>query len=217
MTFEAALAGNRAPSRVGDVVLRYDKSLLIGESRRIAAYRYAPEAAFVGGAGASFAAVSVLVMPQDALSAPLAIIFAILAAVLLIGAAFLERRVRRPRRFVLNFATEALRMENSNLLGRRTVSVHFDAVKDLRIEAAPRSARRVIVYFEQPGQRRAGPVRAGRFILIDDVRAEDDKALDRAFRLFKGAFGLGVRPAAEGPASTEERDVDLDRFDSGED
>lgn len=205
MSFEDALATARAPSVVGDVRLRYERQLLIGESRQGSALRHAPEAMFIGGVGAAAGAVALLVMPQDASSAPLAIAFALLCAALLVGGLVIERRSRRPRRFVLNFATETLRTEQASLFGRRTEVVGFDAVTGLSLVRRPRGWDAAVVHYRPPrGQPRS-------FVLIDRIQRREDPGFLRAFRLLEGAFGLGERPSS-GPAEDEDAGPD-DRFE----
>lgn len=188
MSFADALAQNRPPARIGDVRFVYQSSLLIGEPlgprSSIAA---APEALFVAGFGAAAGCIAVLALPSDDATVPLAFGMGI-GAVVSIGAAILLDRRRRARRsFVLNFATEVLRLEWAEPTGRpQLAAVPFDDVTDVEIIERPHS--RLGIRLEFRARKPRGVVR--RVVLIDRVPPAQGDELRRTLRLLRGAFGL---------------------------
>ena len=94
---------------MGDVRLRYEPSLLIGEARRPGML---PSLALGVGLGCAAGCVLALLLPARAGPVlPLALTLGVSAALLMALGAVQEARQRAVRRFVLNFATESLRLE----------------------------------------------------------------------------------------------------------
>lgn len=189
-SFAQALAEHPAPRRLGDVTLRYEPSMLVGETDKpLRSWR--PTAAWVAGLCLAAAAVALV-----ALGAPegLAALFVGLTAAAFAGAAWLERLDARRRRFVVNFGTTSLRLDFvSRIRGQpRTVVVHFDAVQDVRLLAQGDGQRCLTVDFVPwPGS--AELLREVLVAFIPDGQAEQAARLQR---LLHGAFGLGERPGA---------------------
>ena len=180
--FAAALAENPAPSRLGDVSLRYEPSMLIGETAK-PKRTWGPTFAWLGGISALlFALAAIFLSDSGALSALL------LAdgALSLLGAVRLERHEKRQRRFIANFGTYSLRLDfTSPIAGQpRTVVVPFEAVKAVELL----DAGILTVDVEHRGKR----LREALVAFISEEELDDARRLERVLR---GAFGLGEIPA----------------------
>jgi hypothetical protein len=168
---------------VGDVLLRYEDQLLIGETRAPGS-TWAP-ALFVGAVSLALACGATLVFPDGPVGFVGAIAFAAGAAALLAAAVALDRKARRPRRFVLNFDAEMLRLEGATGpgVGFATVTVGFDAVRDLAIIPGPRGGFWLEATYEAEGARHA-------HVLVDRATPAEVESLRRLWRLLRAAFGL---------------------------
>jgi hypothetical protein len=182
MRFEDALQESRVPRGVGDVRLRYEERLLIGEAapRR----GFADGALLVGAVGSGLACLAVLILSTSSLAAAAGL--ALLAGLLFGGSTLLERRASRPRRFVLDFDSETLRLETPSPLtgAAHTSTVSFDAVRDVQVMPGPRRRFWLEVRFELDGGERAQ-------VLVDRVAPDEVETLRRVWRLLRAAFGLG--------------------------
>lgn len=181
VSFEQALEANPAPRSVGDVRLRYEESLLIGETRPHSSL-LAP-ALLVAGIGSALAALAALLVTGQIAGA------AILAGgggLLVAGSAYLDQRARGVRRFILNFATESLRLESPRRLGAgaRTHIVPFDAVKDVTVDPAEGGRFSLRVRFELPGK--VPPPE----LLVDGAPPGEVEELRRLWKTLRAAFGL---------------------------
>ena len=110
-----------------------------------------------------------------------------LTGLLMAAGALVARRGRARRRFVLNFATESLRLDRPSGMAAASQStvVGFGEVTD--VEVVPRRAGTfalVATYHPAPG---ATPVTE---VLIERVGPKDVPHLRRVWRLLRGAFGL---------------------------
>lgn len=186
--FAQALAENPAPRRLGDVTLRYEPSLLVGETDRpLRSWR--PTAAWVGGLCLAVAAVSLI-----ALGAPPAVgwLFVALAAVAFAGAFLLERRDARQRRFVVNFGTSSLRLDFvSPIRGQpHTLVVGFDAVRDVQLFEQGDGLLCLTVDFAP----RPGSTERLREVLVAFIPDAQAAQAARLQRVLSGAFGLGHPP-----------------------
>src|SRR5512140_8825 len=109
--FSEALSGRTAPRRVGDVRLRFDGDVLIGEAvRGRGAVAPAPEIAFVLGLACALATAVSVIVPSGLGALPLAAL-ACLSALFVAGGIYLQARTRGRRGFVLHFATHTLRID----------------------------------------------------------------------------------------------------------
>ena len=186
--FENALADNPAPRRLGDIVLRYESSMLIGETPR--ARRSAkPTVAWAMGLSALVATLGTFVA-----RAPIGLtaLLLCLGALGLAVATRLEILERRSRRFVMNFATTSLRLDFvTPFVGHpKTLVVPFDAVRAVGLSGQADGAWCLTVDFE-PSQRSPGLFREvlAAFILPDEL-----EQAHRLRRVLEGAFGLGTPP-----------------------
>src|SRR4051812_42743888 len=188
--FEDALAQNPAPKRLGDVTLRYEPSLLVGEADR---QRTGVEfrVLLLVGIAAALATVATLIVGSPS--------WAVIAAGLTTAAAFafatvLEQRARRQRRFVLNFETTSLRLDFSTPFANRprTLVVHFDGVRDcaLYTQADGRLALTVDFVLSEHSEE------VLREVLVANIALADEEAAHRLQRVLNGAFGLGAKPTA---------------------
>src|ERR1700719_1439987 len=109
--FEDALRASPAPRSVGDVVLRYEESLLIGETRRRSSL--ASPVLLVGSVACALAALAALLITGKVTAAAA---LALVGAGMMLGAMWTDQQTRAVRRFVLNFSTERLRLETPRRL-----------------------------------------------------------------------------------------------------
>jgi len=183
--FADALDSNPAPRALGDVALRYEPSMLIGETARGQAGWRSYTAWGVGvlsvlgavaliGAGATLEFASPLI---------------ILAAIGLGAAVWLERFEKRRRRFVANFATTSLRLDfQTPIAGQpRTLVVPFDSVKAVELFPQADGAECLCVDFVRDGA-------VLREVLVAYVPEAQRSDADRLTRVLRGAFGLGDIP-----------------------
>ncbi len=187
-SFEEALAQNPAPKRLGDVTLRYDTSLLVGDAdanARGLVFNTVIAAGIACGAatlGALIAGATTWVVGATALGTAGA--FGL--------AAFLDQRARRQRRFVLNFGTTSLRLDFSTPFASRprTLVVHFDGVRDcaLYTQADGRLALTVDFVTSEHSEE------VLREVLVANIPRADEDAAWRLHRVLTGAFGLGEKP-----------------------
>lgn len=195
MKFEDALEENPIPSRVGDVQLRYEPSLLIGEARRGGALDdLLSEAALVGGIACGVSGVAILLFSRSGFGVGVAAALALGAGLLLWVAASLRKRRKLGRRFVLNFATESLRLDAPaprSAMPRSTV-VHFDAIREVAVLVRDDERFSLVVdYAPSPA---APDVHSE--VLVDDVDSGEVEELRRIWRMLRGAFGLRPAPPA---------------------
>jgi len=189
--FAQALAENPAPRRLGDVTLRYEPSMLIGETDKpLRSWR--PTAAWVAGLCLAVAAVALVALGA---ATALAALFVALAAAAFLGAFWLERLDARRRCFVVNFGTLSLRLDFlSPIRGQpRTAVVPFDAVRDVQLfEQADGQLCLTVDFVPRPGS-----TELLREVLVAFIPAAQAEQAARLRRLLHGAFGLGEKPADE--------------------
>ena len=188
-SFELALQNNPAPPTRGDVRLRYEPSLLIGETER-PRRTWRPTLAWLVGISCSLSALGALVLqPSDFVTG------ALLGASIigLGGATWLERRDRRRRAFIINFVTDTLRLDFvTPLAGKpRTMLVHFDGVRAVTLfPQADQRACLTVDFVPAPDSREL--LREVLAANIPEAQADDAA---RLHRVLEGAFGLGGTPA----------------------
>ncbi len=191
--FEEALAQNPAPKRLGDIQLRYEPSLLIGEADR------PPRgSAFLalGFVGAAFGLATLGALLTDASTQTVA------GCAALTGLAFFtlvqwDQRARRQRRFVLNFGTTSLRLDFSTPFANqpRTLVLHFDGVRDCSMCTQSDGQVALTVDFVTA----SSSPQVLREVLVANIPLSQEAAAIRLHRVLKGAFGLGEPPAAVEP------------------
>lgn len=186
--FADTLAAHPAPTRLGDIALRYEPSMLIGETPKVPASLW-PTVVWLGGISSLVIAVGLLLV-----NAPIApiVIVAALGAVGIAANVWLERVDKRQRRFVANFATNSLRLDFvTPFAGRpRTLVVPFDSVKGLQLLEQGDGLLCLTVDFV-PLVGRAEVLREVLAAFIPDAQREDAERLER---VLTGAFGLGEIP-----------------------
>lgn len=194
--FAQALADNPAPSRLGDVFLRYEPSMLVGETK-VDKPTWRPTALVALGLGLLVAGVVMLAFASELVALP----FVLGSAGALTGSVWLTRRERRKRGFVLNFATTSLRLDfMTPIAGRpRTIVVHFDHVKAVTLLEQGDGLECLTVDFEHEGD-------VLREVLVAFIPDGERAAAARFGRLLEAAFGLGI------PAPAKEPDAVIDEF-----
>ena len=195
--FADALESNPAPRRLGDVTLRYEPSMLIGETPRAKA-TWRSSLVFLAGVGLLLFSAGGLVLQW-----PFGVVVTlVLAGAVAIGAAvLLERFEKRQRRFVANFGTVSLRLDfTSPIAGHaRTLVVPFDSVRATALLRQGDGASCLCVDFEERGLLRE--------VLVAHIPDDQLPDAERLERVLKGAFGLGDRPAPAEPDATRDRDL----------
>ncbi|MFL5319733.1 MAG: hypothetical protein ACJ790_08750 [Myxococcaceae bacterium] len=176
--------------RVGPLRLRYEPSLLIGEP----ALRDPREPIALGlrilALALGIGALASLVLGSGGSFPLTTLVTGLLAVAAFMGSAFLERRVLS-RRFILNFGTESLRIDDlpTPLKRPRTRTLHFDLIASVDVVAD--GPGYVIAVTLKPD---AG--RPSLEVLTSRVPAEHIEELRRLWRVLRDAFGLS-RPGAE--------------------
>ncbi|MFZ5440512.1 MAG: hypothetical protein ACOZQL_10925 [Myxococcota bacterium] len=193
--FSDALASNPAPAALGDVVLRYEPSMLLGETPK-QPRSWLPTLAWLLGISLLLGAVGVLVLSA---SDALLVVFLVLGAAAIAAATRLERFEKRQRRFIANFATVSLRLDFASAIAGypKTLVVPFDAVKDVSLVPQADGARCLLVDF-QLGDRLL------REVLVAYISEGQLADAERLERVLHGAFGLGAPPVSEPPGFSEE-------------
>jgi hypothetical protein len=187
VSFESALAEHPAPRRLGDVTLRYEPSMLIGETAPVPR-SLRPTVAWVAGVCALVATLGLFV-----LQAPLPAIFfgLLLGGGGLVTATRLTQHEARRRRFIANFATTSLRLDFVQPISGRpqTMVVHFDRVRDVALSQQVDGTHCLTVDFSPDD---GAVLREVLSAFITDEQLGD---ADRLKRVLEGAFGLGAIPA----------------------
>ncbi|GMU60806.1 MAG: hypothetical protein AMXMBFR34_25690 [Myxococcaceae bacterium] len=200
--FADSLAAHPAPTRLGDITLRYEPSMLIGETPHVPRSLW-PTAAWLGGVSALVVALGLLLA-----SAPIPAIVAcaVLGALGLWATVWLDRIDRRQRRFVANFATNSLRLDFvTPFIGRpRTLVVTFGAVKDVSLREQGEGRSCLTVDFVPL----TGKAEVLREVLAAFISEEQREDAERLQRVLEGAFGLGEVPE-DSPFLDEEAPRDL--------
>ncbi len=186
--FEEALAQNPAPKRLGDIQLRYEPSMLIGEADRL---QRGVSFSAVVLLGVAFGLGTIGGLLTDASTETVG------GCALLTGLAFftalqLDQRARRQRRFVLNFGTASLRLDFSTAFAShpRTLIIHFDGVRDCSLCTQGDGKIAITVDFVTS----ASNVQMLREVLVANIPLSQEDAAGRLHRVLKAAFGLGSPP-----------------------
>ncbi|MGV3624436.1 MAG: hypothetical protein ACO1OB_26685 [Archangium sp.] len=183
--FSAALAARTTIDRLGDVALRYEPSMLIGETEK-PKRSVLPQLAWTGGFALLLFALAALLLPEGVW---LTTALLVLAALSMAAAVRLDRHEKRQRRFVANFLTYSLRLDfTSPIAGKpRTIVVAFDDVKDLQLVDAGGS-KVLVVEFVHEGARLQEA-------LVAFITPTQQSDAERIHKVLHGAFGLGDVPA----------------------
>lgn len=188
--FEAALAQHQAPRSLGDVGLRYEPSMLVGETAKpLGSLR--PSLAWLSGVSALLIALVLFLIREQSLA--VIATFVVCGAVGLFTASWLQRVDRRRRAFIANFATNSLRLDFTTPVAgyARTLVVHFDGVRqlDLLVQADRTHCLTVDVVPTPTSATRL------REVLVANIRDDQLEAAHTLKRVLEGAFGLGDAPA----------------------
>ena len=184
--FAKSLEANPAPSIVGDVSLRYEPSMLIGETA-LGLKSWRPTVLLIVAIASLLLAIGTLL---GNLQLGASIVLLIIAATSMTGSIWLERIEKRRRRFVANFATISLRLDFASPIAGypRTIIVPFDDISALALVEQEDGAHCLLVDFTLDG-------RTLREVLVAFIpEAQRDEA-ERLERVLHGAFGLGKPPA----------------------
>jgi len=190
--FSEALSSRTAPRRVGDVRLRFDGDVLIGEAvRGRGAVAAAPEISFVLGLACALAtAVSVLASSELGL-VPLALL-ACLSVLFVVAGIYLQGKARGRRGFVLHFAAHTLRIDRpSGPWSRpRSWTVPFDCIRVAGVtRRGPRDYGIEIEYAPpEEGEPRTE-------LLVAGIRGRELEDAHRVAEMMRAAFGLSGEPA----------------------
>lgn len=187
--FADTLAAHPAPSRLGDIALRYEPSMLIGETPK-APRSLLPTVAWLIGIAALVIALGLLLV--DAPIAPI-VVMAGVGAIGIAANIWLERIDKRQRRFVANFGTNSLRLDFvTPFAGHpRTLVMPFDSVKDLQLVAQGNGFSCLTVDFVPL----VGKAQVLREVLVAFIPDGEREEAERLERVLAGAFGLGEIPA----------------------
>lgn len=184
MDFEDALQRAQRLENVGPLRLRYETSLLICEPAPAKRDLRPPAIRLAGFALLLLALVTVLTSAKGAAPWPAVMLGAVGGGLLLTADRLFPAAARR--RFILNFATESLRIDDVGVRPR-TRTLHFDDIAALDIVP------------EQNGQfalvltARTSPTK---WVLARGIEAEHVEEVRKLWRLLSDAFGIR-RPGVE--------------------
>lgn len=182
--FAQALVDNPVARTIGDVSLRYEPSMMVGETAPVSS-SWRPVVLLWAGFALIVGGLVMLLFAGQGLAA-----FLIGSGGLAVGAStWLERREKRKRGFVVNFATLRLRLDFvTPISGKpRTLLVPFDDVKAVDLRDQADGARCLTVDFLDEEA-------VFREVLIAFIPSSQAEAAQRFTRLLEGAFGLGAIP-----------------------
>jgi len=183
--FADVLESHPAPKALGDVALRYEPSMLIGETAKGRA-TWRSSLTFIAGVALLLFSVGGLVLgwPTSLVGS-----FVGLGAAGIGAGVLLERFEKRQRRFVANFGTVSLRLDFTSAIAgyAKTLVVPFDSVVDAALVRQGDGASCLCVDFEVDRARL-------REVLVAHIPDEQLPEAERLERVLKGAFGLGEKP-----------------------
>ncbi len=184
--FEEALELHPAPKVLGDVTLRFEPSMLIGETAKSTRGEWATGIWLVGISALLFGVGGLLLSAPEELVACVVAVSAVALAVATWG----ERHQRAQRRFVANFTTTTLRLDfASPIVGYpRTVLVPFENVLAVELMEQVDGATCLVVDCQRHAQQ-------FREVLVAFITREEQEQSERLARVLRGAFGLGEIPA----------------------
>lgn len=184
MSFRQALADNPAPSTLGDVALRYEPSMLIGQTRQ-GPLTWRPTALWVAGLGL----IATALPASRAESSWPTLALLSLSAGAFLASALRAAHERRKRGFVVNFSTATLRLDFvTPIAGRpRTLLVPFERVKAVGLMDQADGQQCLTVDFLEGED-------VLREALAAFIPAGQLDAANRLLHVLEGAFGLGSIP-----------------------
>ena len=193
-SFDQALKSNPLPRRLGDVQLTCEPSLWVGKADR-PQRRLLASAALLVGAVFSVGTLWAIITGADHATLGL---FMLPCALGFGGAAWLEQRERRQRRFVVDFHDHLLRLDFSTpLTGMpRTLRIPFDQVSEVGLEEQGGGYMVLTVDFE---------ARRGLFreVLAANVTASQVEDAERVRRMLRAAVGLEKPKDDDAPRPSE--------------
>jgi hypothetical protein len=196
--FADALESNPAPTVLGDVSLRYEPSMLIGETPK-AERSWRPTLAWLFGITLLLGAIGGALLSS---ATTLLAIPVLGGGLVLLVAVWLERFEKAQRRFIANFVTVSLRLDFASRISGypNTLIVLFDDVRALELVEQSDGELCLLVDFEHQG-------RTLREVLVAYIPVVQRAEAERLERILRGAFGLGV-PPSDSPAFSEESTFD---------
>jgi hypothetical protein len=185
-TFAQALETQKIPRNLGDVLLRYEPALLIGEAKT-QHKMWTPGVALIVGIGSAVAALALLLF--NAPNEWTALLLAFTAAGLF-GSFYFSQLEKRRRAFVLNFRDNTLRLDFvTPFAGHpQTMIVPFDEVKAVGLERIADGSHVITVDFARAGQ-------LLRDALIVQISLVETTSAEKFKATLEAAFGLGEIPA----------------------
>lgn len=188
MRFDELLDTRPFPARLGDVRLRYDGELLLGEADRPLPGMLGP-ALFITAVATALTALALVLFAR---SAPLGLgaLLGVASGGLLIAAVTFDRRARRRRRFALHFFFGKLRLEPSPPIRGLppSLSLPFEQVRALEVIEQGRARWALVAEVELSDGARV------RDALIANVPPGELETLRRCETLLRAAVGLEVPP-----------------------
>lgn len=184
-SFADVLESRPAPQALGDVTLRYEPSMLIGETaKRKSTWR--SSAIWVAGLSLLLFSVGGIVLGWNL---SVSAVCLVLGGLGIAGAVLFERYEKRQRRFVANFGTVSLRLDfTSPIAGyAQTLVIPFDSVRATGLLEQEQGGVCLCVDFELDGA-------LLREVLVAYIPEDQMVEAERLERVLKGAFGLGEKP-----------------------
>ena len=179
--FAQSLAGQRMPSRLGDVALRLDSPLLIGETRKPPLHLVRDISFWSLGSTGMVAALASVTLGA---STPWAMGLTLMAVAFFTVAILMDRYAHRRRAFVLDFEKKTLRLDFSTpLTGMpRTWVGAFEQVKGLGLLSLPSGQSALTVDVDAPPLFRE--------VLVAGLQVNELLPAQTLQRLLTSAFGL---------------------------
>ncbi len=178
--FAEFFAGQRMPPRLGDVTLRLDSPLLIGEARKPKLHWVRESSFWSLGATATVAALASVTLGA---SIPWAVGLTLIAVAFFIVAMLMDRYAHRRRAFVLDFERKTLRLDFSTPLTGlpRTWVGPFEQVKGLGLLSLPTGESALTIDIEADQRFRE--------VLVTGLLPNELVAAQTLERLLNNAFG----------------------------
>ena len=173
-------APNPLPTRLGDVTLQFEPSLIIAQTQPLPR-DWAPTIAFI--VGVICALLALVTLSTTALTLLVSV-----SSVSVLTSIWLSRRQTRRRSFVINFDTQTLRLDFTTPFRflPRTLTLPLDGVSALDLLTQPDGRRCLTVTFTH-----------GESLLTEALIADiafEDEALELLLHLLRGAFALNITP-----------------------
>jgi hypothetical protein len=183
--FQEALHHNPAPKRIGTLRLRYEESMLLGQTvRPLSPLDWLPEALMAVGFGLGLIALISLLIPRTGNAWPVSL--GVLAALAVLAAVRLDSVRATPLRFVLNFTNDTLRIDAAGRgrFRRQTIVVPFDNVTDVEVSQLEDGRFGIVLHCQ------AGSEAPHAFVLTRGVSPDNVDELRKFWRFLRSALGL---------------------------